>query len=41
MESVLEIKNLCRKYEKFELKNINLELPRGTIMGIIGENGAR
>lgn len=40
MENVLEIKNLCKKYNEFELKNINLELPKGMIMGLIGENGA-
>lgn len=40
MENVLEIKNLSKKYERFELKNINLNLPKGTIMGLIGENGA-
>lgn len=40
MEHILEIKNLSKKYEGFTLKNINLELPKGTIMGLIGENGA-
>ena len=40
MENVLEIKSLCKKYDGFELKNINLELPKGMIMGLIGENGA-
>lgn len=40
MENILEIKNLSKKYKGFELKNINLELPKGMIMGLIGENGA-
>lgn len=40
MENILEIKNLYKKYDGFELKNINLELPKGMIMGLIGENGA-
>lgn len=40
MENVLEIRNLSKKYENFSLKNINLKLQKGTIMGIIGENGA-
>ncbi len=40
MENVLEIKNLCKKYTGFELKNINMKLPKGMIMGLIGENGA-
>lgn len=40
MEQILEVKNLCKKYDGFELKNINLTLPKGSIMGFIGENGA-
>lgn len=40
MENILEIKNLSKKYDDFELKNINIELPKGMIMGFIGENGA-
>lgn len=40
MENILEIKNLCKKYNDFELKNINIRLPKGMIMGLIGENGA-
>ena len=40
MDNILEIKDLCKKYDKFELKNININLPKGMIMGLIGENGA-
>jgi len=40
MEDILEVKNLCKVYDGFELKNINIELPKGMIMGLIGENGA-
>lgn len=40
MKNILEIKNLNKKYKEFELKNINLSLPQGMIMGLIGENGA-
>ena len=40
MENILEVKNLCKKYNQFELKNVNLTLPKGIIMGLIGENGA-
>ncbi len=40
MENILEIKNLCKKYDNFELKNITFDLPKGMIMGFIGENGA-
>ena len=27
MENSLEVKNLCKKYNGFELKNVNLNLP--------------
>lgn len=37
---ILEIKNLNKSYEKFQLKNVNLSLERGKIMGFIGPNGA-
>jgi len=40
MSNILEIKNLSKKYEEFELKDINLSLQKGMIMGLIGENGA-
>lgn len=37
---ILDVKNLCKKYEKFELNDINLNLEQGYIMGFIGANGA-
>lgn len=40
MENILEVKNLSKKYDGFELKNINFSIPKGMIMGFIGENGA-
>ena len=40
MENILEVKNLNKKYDNFELKNITFDLPKGMIMGFIGENGA-
>lgn len=40
MENVLEIKNLKKVYKEFVLKDINLSVPRGFIMGFIGPNGA-
>ena len=40
MENILEVKDLCKKYNGFELRNVNIELPKGMIMGLIGENGA-
>ena len=40
MENILEVKNLCKKYNQFELKNVTLTLAKGMIMGLIGENEA-
>lgn len=40
MENAIEIKKLTKKYPGFTLEGINLSLPKGTIMGFIGENGA-
>ncbi len=40
MDNILEVKNLCKVYDRFSLKNISFELPKGTIMGLVGENGA-
>ena len=39
-DTALEIRGLCKSYGDFQLKNINLTLPSGCIMGLIGENGA-
>lgn len=39
--NAIEIKNLNKKYKSgFELKDINLNVEEGTILGFIGENGA-
>ena len=40
MDNALEIKNLSKDYGDFVLEDISLSLPKGTIMGFIGENGA-
>lgn len=40
MENILEVKNLNKSFPNFHLKNINLTLPKGMVMGLIGENGA-
>ncbi len=40
MDNILEVNNLYKKYDSFELKNISFSLPKGMIMGLIGENGA-
>ena len=37
---ILEVKNLCKHYEKFDLKNVSFEIKPGKIIGFIGRNGA-
>ena len=38
--NALEIRGLTKSFKDFRLENIDLTLPAGTIMGLIGENGA-
>ena len=38
--NALEIKNLSKSFGGFKLDNLNLTLPSGCIMGLVGENGA-
>ena len=41
MENIIEIKKLKKKYDqKFELGEIDIKIPKGVIVGLIGENGA-
>lgn len=41
MNNAIEIKKLKKKYDNnFELGEVNLEIPSGYIIGLIGENGA-
>ena len=37
--NALEIKNLSKEYPHFRLDRLNLTLPGGCIMGLVGENG--
>ena len=39
-DNILDIKNLSKNFKDFSLNNLNLIIPRGVIMGLIGENGA-
>ena len=38
--NAIEIKDLCKNYPGFSLDHVNLTLPCGCIMGLVGENGA-
>lgn len=39
-ENAIEIKGLTKKYDGFTLENVSFSVPKGTIMGFIGQNGA-
>ncbi len=38
--NAIEIKNVTKKYDGFTLDNISFDVPKGSIMGYIGQNGA-
>lgn len=38
--NALEVRGLRKEYQNFELQDINFELPKGYIMGYVGQNGA-
>lgn len=42
MENILEVKNIEKTYpnDGFKLNKINFDVPKGSIVGIIGENGS-
>lgn len=39
-ENAIEIKGLTKQYDGFTLNNVSFEVPKGSIMGFIGQNGA-
>ena len=40
MEYALKLENVTKEYKDFKLEHVNINLPKGAIMGFIGENGA-
>ena len=38
--NAIEIRGLTKVYKDFTLDNLNLTLPSGCILGLVGENGA-
>ena len=40
MEFAVEVKNVTKKYKRFTLSDVSFAVPQGSIMGLIGENGA-
>ena len=39
-ENNISVKNLCKSFEGFTLNDVSLQVPKGRIVGFIGENGA-
>ena len=37
---LLEVRNISKHYKNFSLENIDFVLPKGYIMGYVGQNGA-
>lgn len=41
MEKIaLELNNVSKQYKDFNLDNVSFKVPQGSIVGLIGENGA-
>ena len=40
MENLIEVRGLCKRYKNFSLEGVDLTLPAGQILGLVGENGA-
>ncbi len=40
MDAILQVENLTKQYSGFTLDHVSFSVPKGTIMGLIGENGA-
>lgn len=38
--NAIEIRGLCKHYKDFSLEDLNLDLPYGCVLGLVGENGA-
>ncbi len=40
MDNAITVKNLTKRYEGFTLDNLSFQIPTGSIVGFIGENGS-
>ncbi len=40
MSNAIEVRGLCKTYRDFELDHLDLTVPTGCIVGLVGENGA-
>ena len=40
MDNAVEIRGLCKSFGSFGIRDLDLDIPRGYVVGLIGENGA-
>lgn len=40
-ENAIEIEDLTKQYDGFTLQNVSFQVPKGSIMGFVGQNGTR
>ncbi len=40
MEAMLQVENLTKQYSNFMLDQVSFNVPKGAIVGLVGENGA-
>lgn len=40
MDTILQVESVTKQYPGFKLDHVSFSVPKGTIMGLIGENGA-
>ena len=39
-QNAVEISNLSKSYDGFHLDNVTFSIPKGSIMGFVGQNGS-
>ena len=39
-ENNIVVQNLCKSFDNFSLRDVSFQVPKGRIVGFIGENGA-
>ena len=37
---ILQVTKLNKRFDKFEIKDVDFSIEKGTVMGLIGQNGS-
>ena len=40
MDAIVKVEGITKHYKEFTLDHVSFQVPRGMILGLIGENGA-